>query len=591
MQLAREVHTLVHTDQSGFIPCRSIFDPIRLVKLMIEYADIVEENEVLIALDQEKAYDRIKHDYLIKTLETFQLPQTFIKTIKALYKNAYTKIAINGVLSAPFQVTRGVRQGDPLSCLLFDLAIEPLACALRNSDKLKGYNIPGITDKIIVNLYADDTTIFLSELDKYSDLETILSKWCCASGAKFNLEKTEIIPIGTKTHQNRVIQTRRTNQLEPPLNENIRIAPDGHPVRSLGAWISNKANNITPWEPVINKINSTLKRWKNGHPTLDRKKLIIQMVVGGMTQFLTKAQGMPKSIETALTKIIRGFIWDDAQTPPINLEQLQYTKTEGGIGLLDIKSRNEAIEITWIKAYLDLSPSRPAWASIMDLITNNIRPTHGEDERTNPFLTSWTPPSRGPKIASLPQEAQMLLKIAKKYNVSFAPIKLSKELKKNLPAWCHPGTSKNTYHKSKDKCLTEQHDSKSIKHLLKIRKRLTRISTNNQHFPRSSCPCTDCQKDRNKGCKNPHTCAQHANEILFKIAPKFDTKTKPKKDGLSLTRHRKEKNHQAHKNKQGEILFDPTVTNRSCLSDCFRIFIDPKKTSLTHLSGTIYITN
>jgi hypothetical protein len=167
---------------------------------MIEYADIVKENGVLIALDQEKAYDRIKHDYLIKTLETFQLPQTFIKTIKALYKNAYTKIAINGVLSAPFQVTRGVRQGDPLSCLLFDLAIEPLACALRNSDKLKGYNIPGITDKIIVNLYADDTTIFLSELDKYSDLETILSKWCCASGAKFNLEKTEIIPIGTKTH-------------------------------------------------------------------------------------------------------------------------------------------------------------------------------------------------------------------------------------------------------------------------------------------------------------------------------------------------------------------------------------------------------
>jgi hypothetical protein len=227
MQLAREVHSLIHADQSGFIPRRSIFDPIRLAKLMIEYADIVEENGVLIALDQEKAYDRVKHDYLITTLETFQLPQTFIKTIKALYKNAHTRIAINGVLSAPFQVTRGVRQGDPLSCLLFDLAIEPLACALRNSDKIRGYNIPGITDKIIVNLYTDDTTIYLNESDKYSDLETILTKWCYASGAKFNLEKTEIIPIGTKTHRDRVLQTRRPNQHEPPLNENIRIAPDG----------------------------------------------------------------------------------------------------------------------------------------------------------------------------------------------------------------------------------------------------------------------------------------------------------------------------------------------------------------------------
>jgi hypothetical protein len=128
----------------------------------------------------------------------------------------------------------------------------------------------------------------------------------------------------------------------------------------------------------------------------------------------------------------------------------------------------------------------------MDLIINNIRPTHGEDERTNPFLTAWTPPSRGPKITSLPREAQMLLKTAKKFNVSFAPIKLSKELKKNLPAWCHPGTSKNTYHKAKDKCLIDRHDSENIKHLLKIRNRITRISTNNQHFPRSSCPCTAC---------------------------------------------------------------------------------------------------
>ncbi|KIK36516.1 hypothetical protein CY34DRAFT_94245 [Suillus luteus UH-Slu-Lm8-n1] len=142
-------------------------------------------------------------------------------------------------------------------------------------------------------------------------------------GAKFNLEKTEIIPIGTKTHRDRVIQTRKPNRLEPPLNDNIRIVPDGHPVRSLGAWIGNKTDNTTPWEPVLNNINTALKRWKNGHPTLDGKKLIIQMIVGGMTQFLTKAQGMPKNIETALTKIIWGFIWDNVRTPPINLEQLQ----------------------------------------------------------------------------------------------------------------------------------------------------------------------------------------------------------------------------------------------------------------------------
>jgi len=200
IQLAKAAPRLIHPDQSGFIPNRSIFDPIRLAKMMIEYADISEEDGALIALDQEKAYDRISHDYLIETLQTFNLPNMFINTVKALYSNTHTRVAINGMLSEPFKVTRGVRQGDPLSCLLFDLAIEPLACTLRNSNLIKGYNIPGITHRVKINLYADDTTIYLNKNDKYSDLENILNEWCLALGAKFNMDKTEIIPIGSKTH-------------------------------------------------------------------------------------------------------------------------------------------------------------------------------------------------------------------------------------------------------------------------------------------------------------------------------------------------------------------------------------------------------
>ncbi|KAG2748706.1 hypothetical protein P692DRAFT_20709402, partial [Suillus brevipes Sb2] len=163
----------------------------------------------------------------------------------------------------------------------------------------------------------------------YSDLEDILTSWCLASGAKFNMEKTEIIPIGSKQHRERVITTRKLNLTDLPLVNAIKIAPDGHPIRSLGAWIGNKTNNITPWEPIIDKINSTLNRWKKCHPTLAGKQLIIQMFVGGMTQFLTKAQGMPKNIEAALTKMIRNFIWDDKRSPPISLEQLQRPKKDG----------------------------------------------------------------------------------------------------------------------------------------------------------------------------------------------------------------------------------------------------------------------
>jgi hypothetical protein len=130
IQVAKVIHRMIHPHQSGFIPKRSIFDPIRLVQTMTTYADLMEEDGAIIVLDQEKAYDKIQHTYLFETLEAFHLPPLFVNTVKNLYKSAYTQVAINGFLSSPFQVTRGVHQGDPLSCLLFDLAIEPLACAI-----------------------------------------------------------------------------------------------------------------------------------------------------------------------------------------------------------------------------------------------------------------------------------------------------------------------------------------------------------------------------------------------------------------------------------------------------------------------------
>ncbi|KIK35751.1 hypothetical protein CY34DRAFT_95555, partial [Suillus luteus UH-Slu-Lm8-n1] len=227
----------------------------------------------------------------------------------------------------------------------------------------------------------------------------------------------------------------------------------------------------------------------------------------------------------------------------------------------------------WIKPYLDLSPSRPDWAFIVDLLINNLNPNKDNIKLTNPFLLSWEPPSRGPRARTLPNEITSLLKTAKQFNVSFAPIKISKDLKKQLPAWCHIGAPLKTYHKTKDRCLQETHKSITVKNMIKICKRLTNIrGDTHQHLPRRDCSCPPCRRDRLAGCPNPHRCAANAREILSKLAPKYDTKTKPKKDELSLTHRRKEKNTQAHESRDGEILFDPTTTIRTSLKECFRIF-------------------
>ena len=103
-KLAEVAPHLIHHDQAGFIKGRSIFDQVKLAKLILNYRRIAKCNGAIIALDQEKAYNKILHPYLWKVLEKFNLPQHLIKTIKHLYKNAITSILINGILSEPYPV-------------------------------------------------------------------------------------------------------------------------------------------------------------------------------------------------------------------------------------------------------------------------------------------------------------------------------------------------------------------------------------------------------------------------------------------------------------------------------------------------------
>ena len=230
--------------------------------------------------------------------------------------------------------------------MLFNLAIKPLACKLREDPNLVGLQILGIEEKIIVSMFANDTNLYLKNHDYMDHVQTLLNEWCHVLGAKFNIEKTEIILLGSETHQQRVIQTCKLNpQDQTLLNNHIKITRDGNAVRSLGAWIGNNTNMKTPWEPVLDSISKNLKTWGKSNPILIGWKLIAQAVISGHTQFLAKAQGMPKEIENALTKIARDFIWKGGTMSKIALENLHQPIEKGGLNLLDIKAWNEAIEI------------------------------------------------------------------------------------------------------------------------------------------------------------------------------------------------------------------------------------------------------
>ncbi|TBU24674.1 hypothetical protein BD309DRAFT_835872, partial [Dichomitus squalens] len=185
---------------------------------------------------------------------------------------------------------------------------------------LSGFKIPGLPEPIKVTLFADDTTTYIAEGDDFAVLQEILDTWCSAAKAKFNITKTEIIPIGERSYRERMAHTYKSTGQWMNFPQNVRLAGEGDAIRILGGFFGNGIDHLAVWSPRIAKVKAALDRWKLGNATLDGKRHVIQMVVAGMTQYLSDVQRMPTSVVKQLDKIMRDYLWDGKAIPPIAKE-------------------------------------------------------------------------------------------------------------------------------------------------------------------------------------------------------------------------------------------------------------------------------
>ena len=171
-----------------------------------------------------------------------------------------------------------------------------------------------------------------------------------------------------------------------------------------------------------------------------------------------------------------------------------------------------------------------------------------------------------------------MLRVAKKYKTNLAAIRLTPQLKAQLPAWYHIAAEYKPMQGTATKCLISKHKATTIADLLRTSNRI-RNAVTEQHRPSPYCCCQDCIMDRQMHCLNPHACALEASARLDKITPKLNPLSRlPPHNNLSLTATRKARNEIA-KRRDENITFDPSVTSKTDLAECFRIFTNPEKIS------------
>ena len=146
------------------------------------------KSHMIISIDAEKAFDNIQHPFMIQTLQKAGLEGTYLNIIKAIYNKPTTNITLNGEKLKAFPLKSGIRQGCPLSPLLFNIVLKILATAIRAEKEIKGIQMG---KEVKLSLFADDMTLYI-ENPKVSTrkLPELINEYSKVVGYKINTQKS-----------------------------------------------------------------------------------------------------------------------------------------------------------------------------------------------------------------------------------------------------------------------------------------------------------------------------------------------------------------------------------------------------------------
>ncbi len=324
------LHSIIHKNQSYCIKNRSITDNLHLVRDMFDFASYNNISVGFLSLDQEKAFDRVDHTFLLDTLKAFGFGYNFISFIKLLYAGASCMIKVAGGLSLPVKVHRGIKQGCPLSGRLYSLIIEPLLCRLRT--QLTGLEVNTLNGKHSFKLsaYADDVTVLIKN---NSDVQCIKNALVCygkASYAKVNWQKSDALWCGR-------------DFIRSSLPGGLQWGRAGF--KYLGVFIGTEEYRKKNCEGLVEKVCAQLSHWKWLLPQLSYRGrvLVCNNLVASSLWHKMMILEPPEDLVRSIQQRMVEFFWSGQHW--LKASVLYLPLQEGGQGLVDIRSRVRAFRL------------------------------------------------------------------------------------------------------------------------------------------------------------------------------------------------------------------------------------------------------
>jgi len=299
---------------------------------------------VIFKIDFEKAYDKVKWSFLHQTLRMKGFSQKWCEWVQSFTQGGNVNIKVNDQLGSYFQTKKGLRQGDPMSPILFNIVVDMLAILIaraKEAGQIEGVIPHLIQDGLSILQYADDTVIFMShDVEKAVNMKLLLSTFEQLSGLKINFHKSEVFCFGqAKDHEEFYSQL-------------FGCASGKYPFRYLGLPMHFRKLYNKDWKCIEERIEKRLSGWKGKLLTVDGRLVLINSVLSSLPMFMMSFFELPKGVVEKIDCFRSRFYWQNDQHKRkyrlVKWEVMCQPKDQGGLGIQNLEIQNKCLLSKWL---------------------------------------------------------------------------------------------------------------------------------------------------------------------------------------------------------------------------------------------------
>lgn len=276
--------SIILPNQPGFVKDRLIPENILLSSEVLNgYHKDSEVPKMTVKVDLAKVFDSVRWDFVLSTLHAYDLPPLFIGWVKTCICSPSISLSINGVTSGYFKGKTGLRQGDPLSPILFVMMMNILSLMLNRASGFFGYHYDSADQQLTRLCFADDFLIFIegSELS-LEGVFAVLSDFEMMYGLAVNISKTTLCASGIGEDE---IQR---------ISNGFGLARSNLPVRYLGTPLCTKKLSFSDCDPLLLQIKKKMSSWTTRTLSMAGRLTMLTFVISGIIGYWSSAFFLPK---------------------------------------------------------------------------------------------------------------------------------------------------------------------------------------------------------------------------------------------------------------------------------------------------------